>query len=283
MADTKISAFTDGVTAVATDRLAAARSPFGSTDNRYVTPAYIKDYILGLANTWTLAQIHSGAVLIADGSAATPLFGFSGASTTGVFRVGSTVGVTVAGTQRAEIQGSGFCAGPTGAFGWSSAFANSLDTQLVRDGAANTIGQYNTTNVQTYNLYATRGGSTDYHRGAFKAAKTTLSGVSGATVTATSLIPDGALVIGVTTKVTTGLGAGGGTTGYQIGDGVDADRWGEATTITSGTSTDGTNATSATVTLFTSANDVVITAVGGNFNGTGVIDVCVFYLIAQAD
>jgi len=56
MADTKISAFTDGVTAAATDRLAAARSPFGSGDNRYITPAYIKDYILGLANTWTQTQ-----------------------------------------------------------------------------------------------------------------------------------------------------------------------------------------------------------------------------------
>jgi len=62
MADTKISAFTDGVTAAATDRLAAARSPFGSGDNRYLTPAYIKDYILGLANTWVGVQsIASGA------------------------------------------------------------------------------------------------------------------------------------------------------------------------------------------------------------------------------
>lgn len=60
---TKISAFTDGVTAVSTDRIAAARSPFGATDNRYVTPAYIKDYILGTANTWTATQTHSGHVL----------------------------------------------------------------------------------------------------------------------------------------------------------------------------------------------------------------------------
>jgi hypothetical protein len=56
MADTKISALTDGLTATATDRLPAARSPFGATDNRYVTPAYIKDYILGLVNSWTAAQ-----------------------------------------------------------------------------------------------------------------------------------------------------------------------------------------------------------------------------------
>jgi hypothetical protein len=52
MADTKISALTDGVTANATDTIPAARA--GA--NVRVTPAYIKDYILGLANSWTNTQ-----------------------------------------------------------------------------------------------------------------------------------------------------------------------------------------------------------------------------------
>src|SRR5262245_25535799 len=56
MADTKISGFTDGATAAATDRIAAARSPFASGDNRYITPAYILTYALGQANTWTAQQ-----------------------------------------------------------------------------------------------------------------------------------------------------------------------------------------------------------------------------------
>lgn len=56
MADTKISAFTDGATAAATDRIAAARSPFTSGDNRYITPAYILTYILGQASSWTAQQ-----------------------------------------------------------------------------------------------------------------------------------------------------------------------------------------------------------------------------------
>jgi hypothetical protein len=42
MADTKISALTDGVTANSTDRVAVARSPFGATDNRYITPGYLQ-------------------------------------------------------------------------------------------------------------------------------------------------------------------------------------------------------------------------------------------------
>jgi hypothetical protein len=56
MADTRISALVDGVAAQATDRIPIARSPFGAGDNAYLTPAYIKDYILGLANTWTQKQ-----------------------------------------------------------------------------------------------------------------------------------------------------------------------------------------------------------------------------------
>lgn len=44
---TKISALTDGVTAIATDRIPIARSPFGSTNNNYITPLEIATYILG--------------------------------------------------------------------------------------------------------------------------------------------------------------------------------------------------------------------------------------------
>lgn len=54
MADTAIWNFTDGATADATDRIAAARS---SSANVYLTPAYIKTYITGLANTWASGQI----------------------------------------------------------------------------------------------------------------------------------------------------------------------------------------------------------------------------------
>jgi hypothetical protein len=47
MADTKVSLLTDGVTANTTDRIPAARSPYASGDNVYVSPAYIRTYILG--------------------------------------------------------------------------------------------------------------------------------------------------------------------------------------------------------------------------------------------
>jgi len=110
---------------------------------------------------------------------------------------------------------------------------------------------------------------------------TTLSGVSGASVTASSLIPAGSYVLGVTTRVTTTLGNGSGTTGYNVGDGSDVDRWGVATLITSGVvtgaSTGSFRPTADPTGYFYSASNVVITAVGGNFNGTGVIRVTVAY------
>ena len=90
-------------------------------------------------------------------------------------------------------------------------------------------------------------------------------------------------MVGVTTKVTTGLGVTNGTTGYNVGDGSDADRWGAITGTAAGTSSDNRDWTVGTIAAFTSANNVVLTAVGGNFDGTGVIDVSVQYLRGEVD
>lgn len=142
--------------------------------------------------------------------------------------------------------------------------------------------RYNTTK-QSIRIYDTFVNSTDYHRLALATARATLSNVSGASVTASALVPDGAVVVGVTSKVTTALGTSNGTTGYQIGDGSDVDRWGAITGTALGTSSDNRDWTATTVQAFTSATDVVITATGGNFDGTGVIYLSVQYLIGQAD
>lgn len=58
MADLGLGAggITDGVTANATDRLYALRDPTGTPLDRYITPAYLKTYIEGQANTWTAQQ-----------------------------------------------------------------------------------------------------------------------------------------------------------------------------------------------------------------------------------
>jgi len=54
MPDTKVSDFTDGVTANATDRLGGARSPFATdADSVYITPVYLDTYMASTTQTLT--------------------------------------------------------------------------------------------------------------------------------------------------------------------------------------------------------------------------------------
>ena len=168
-------------------------------------------------------------------------------------------------------------------FSWGNeANGPTLDLSLLRD-AANTLAQRNGANAQTTRVYDTYTSDTDYHRIAIATARATLSNVSGASVTATGLIPAGAVVMGVTSKVTTALGTANGTTGYKIGTGADDDRWGAITGTAAGTTSDNRNWTAGTIECFPSATDVIVTATGGNFNGTGVIYLSVQYMTGQAD
>lgn len=82
--------------------------------------------------------------------------------------------------------------------------------------------------------------------------------------TATGLIPAGALVLSVTTRVLTTI-SGGGATDYEVGDGTDTDRWGLGGALTAGTTTDPTDFTDNTIQFNASASagDVVLTGVGG--------------------
>lgn len=175
--------------------------------------------------------------------------------------------------------------GSSFAIGWSSTSdpASAVcDAKFVRD-TSNTIGQKNGTSSQTLNHYGTEISASRYSRLAIKHSVSTLASVNGASVTATSLIPAKANVLGVNTVVTVSLGTGGGTTGYTVGDGSDADRWGAVTGTAAGTDTDGNDATADPTGWFTAANNVVITAAGGNFNGTGSILIDVSYTITEAD
>lgn len=116
----------------------------------------------------------------------------------------------------------------------------------------------------------------------FKLATTELTSVTGATATASNLIPAGGVVVAVTTRITTALGTSNGTTGYNIGEGVDADRWGAVSAVTAGTTSDNSNWTANTIQNFDSANDVILTAVGGNFDGTGAVRINLYYFTAVA-
>jgi hypothetical protein len=158
-----------------------------------------------------------------------------------------------------------------------------LGGDFIVGGAALAMRDGSGDNVPIHS-YGDRASSTNYQRLAIKSAKTTLSAVSGATVTATSLIPDGAFLIGVTTRVNTALGATNGTTGYAVGTAADPNLWGDVATITEGTvsqSADFTNVAASG--LYIAAESVLLTAAGGNFDGTGAIEVCAHYINTEAD
>jgi len=110
-----------------------------------------------------------------------------------------------------------------------------------------------------------------------KAATTTKTAMSGATVTATNLIPAGSMVIGITVRVTTLIT---GATTFDIGDGTDVDRWGAAIALAAGTTTTIANFTQDTDNgpiYFPSATSVVLTANGSNFTA-GAVRITVHYI-----
>jgi hypothetical protein len=217
-------------------------------------------------------QINGGSVF--------SVFQSSGRSRLNIAGGGSYASINRAGSEIIQFTTSEV--GIFGSFGFHPASGLGIDTVLIRD-AANTLAQRNGTNAQTLRVYDTFASATDFHRVAIATARTTLSAVSGASVTASGLIPAGAVVMGVTSKVTTALGTANGTTGYQVGTAADPDRWGAITGTALGTTSDNRNWTAGTIECFPSATDVIVTATGGNFNGTGVIYLSVQYMAGQAD
>ena len=241
------------------------------------TSSLLMDLQVGATSKFTVD--YEGGILIAKGGNYNNVAIAFGTLNTGIYGGSSGLNVEIDGAVPLKITSSTVSSHGTFALGSASGAA---DTFMYRD-AADVIGHRNGTTAQAFNLYDTYASDTDYHRVAIRTARATLSNVSGASVTATGLIPDGAVVVGVTSKVTTGLGTGNGTTGYTIGDGTTANRWGAITGTVAGTSSDNTNWTVTTIQAFTAASDVVVTATGGNFDATGVIYVSVQYLIGQCD
>ena len=109
---------------------------------------------------------------------------------------------------------------------------------------------------------------------------TSITATAGATVTWSNAIPAGAEVLGVATRVGTQLGNSSGTTGYKIGTAADPDRWGDITGVIVGTVSDMSDYTGTALTsrdIYTTATDIILTANGGDFDGTGTIKVVVFF------
>lgn len=105
-----------------------------------------------------------------------------------------------------------------------------------------------------------------------------LTGLTGASVTTTALIPAGAMILGVATRVTTTIT---GATTFDVGDGTDVDAFGAAIALAAGTTTDLTDYTITAPPVNTAATEVVLTANGSNFTA-GAVRIVVWYTVLTA-
>lgn len=112
-----------------------------------------------------------------------------------------------------------------------------------------------------------------------RSAEVDLMGLSGASVAAAGILPTGAMVLGVTTRVTVAIT---GATTFDIGDGTDVDAFGAAIAPDLDTLTDTSNWTIATAPVYPGGTDIVLTANGGNFTA-GDVRITVHYFLAIAD
>jgi hypothetical protein len=161
MADTKIEDLTAGTTANATDRIPVTRDPTGTPVNRYVTPAYIKDYILGLANTWSLSQTFSAAALFADGTSGAPGIAFAGSTGVGFFRSGSSICVF---GDICRITQYGMNFGGSYTLTWYTGGAYAAISSQLDFEATGILGIVNGANAQTLRIYSTFTDSSNYQR-----------------------------------------------------------------------------------------------------------------------
>jgi len=238
-------------------------------------------------STWTSGGINMASgkyIQAALGSAAAPSIIGKPSGTDGFYWLNDRMNTSMGGIAHWVFESSGLAAftdnsidiGQSGALRPKTGyFGTSLVTPLFEAKNSTTAAE-----LDVYGSEITAG--TRYSRLAIKHATTSVTAAVGATATATNLIPAKANVLGVNTVVTTGLGTSTGTTGYAVGDGTDPNRWGDVVGTAAGTDTDQTDATADPTGWFNAANNVVLTAAGGNFDGTGVILVDVAYTMTEA-
>lgn len=194
---------------------------------------------------------------VTAGAVGTPSISFQGDPTTGFYSGGDASGATyyAALGARTFILGAGAIEIPSNSVPFK--MGSSGDVIFTRV-AANKVG-----------IAGTSGGTTNV-----ATAVEALTGMSGATVTSSNLIPAGCFLVGVSVYVDTAIE---GATSFNIGDGTDADRWGASIAVDAATTTSIADYTATGYGEFTAANDVVLTGVGGSFSA-GAVTVTAHYI-----
>jgi hypothetical protein len=104
-----------------------------------------------------------------------------------------------------------------------------------------------------------------------------LLGLSGASATWSSAIPIASIPIGLTCKVEEAVTGDGAFTGFDIGDGVDQDRFGANLNPGLGQIHDGRDWTDVAIKMETTAKSIRLTAIGGSFTG-GIVRLTLHYI-----
>jgi hypothetical protein len=107
-----------------------------------------------------------------------------------------------------------------------------------------------------------KGFSTNIGSGANQTQVLTCDGGGSATLTTASLIPDGAWLVGVSTRITSAGLTGPAT--MSVGDGVDVDLFGSAVSVADNEVTDNSDATANWANPQLAAGEVTLTFNGGN-------------------
>lgn len=172
MADTKIASLTDGLTTSGTDRIPVAISPYGSGNNAYITPSYLKTFmvtggtvtsstpVFDMTQTWNSGAVtFSGLKLnITDtASAAASLLmdlQVGGSSKFTVQKDGAVSGTTF--DLLSGFGGISDSGGPWVASSGKMAFGGNFAGPFLQyDGNNNRLGLRDGTNAQTLNVYNT--------------------------------------------------------------------------------------------------------------------------------
>lgn len=117
--------------------------------------------------------------------------------------------------------------------------------------------------------------------GTVEVATRTITSSSGSVVaTVADAIPDSARVYGVFLTIETAFGNSQGLTGLRIGDSVFEDRWGAGIARTAGTATSqGDFRDTGGTPIYSADEDILVTAEGGAFDGTGSGTLYIVYAV----
>lgn len=120
--------------------------------------------------------------------------------------------------------------------------------------------------------------------GPWAASYVRVASAAGPTLTLANAIPAGSALLGVACLVQVTFGNSSGLTSFNIGDGTTANLFGNHIARTAGTTTGFANhlSTFTPAKLYVAATNVVLTAVGGNFDTAGALAALVYYATLTA-